>query len=274
MTVGGVNVGEQPAGIDNHDHGSEGVTRAFDDRVDLRRIGGIGDDRHHTVSHGSVDIGNEVVTTGSRDGEVLPAIQDLSCDAVSSNATVHDQHNRVGATGTGDCWGMSNRCHATITVADAATVMGGRWQSAGTIGRGGICWAAMSTTLDDDARCPCGTGLTLAECCGSILRGERRAPTAEALMRSRFTAFAVGDRNHLLRSWHPDTRPADLTVDDSMRWLRLDVESVSGGGPFDTTGTVEFTAFYRAEGRRGQMHELSTFTRLDGSWVYVDGAVD
>ncbi|GAC50769.1 YchJ family protein [Gordonia aichiensis] len=131
----------------------------------------------------------------------------------------------------------------------------------------------MSEMINDESRCPCGTGLTFAECCGPILLGRRRAPTAEALMRSRFSAFAVGDSDHLLRSWHPDTRPQDLILDDGMRWLRLDVESVTGGGPFDTAGTVEFTAMYRADGHRGQLHEISSFTRYEGAWVYVDGTV-
>ncbi len=131
----------------------------------------------------------------------------------------------------------------------------------------------VSTTIADEARCPCGTGLTFAECCGPILRDVRPAPSAESLMRSRFTAFVVGDKRHLLRSWHPDTRPHELDLDDDLDWVRLDVESVTGGGPFDSSGTVGFVAHYRTPAGRGNMHELSSFTRVDGRWVYVDGVV-
>ncbi|EON32917.1 hypothetical protein GTC6_09644 [Gordonia terrae C-6] len=113
----------------------------------------------------------------------------------------------------------------------------------------------------------------LDDCCGPVLAGERAAPTAEALMRSRFTAFALGDRNHLLASWHPDTRPAALELDESMRWYRLDIESSVGGSPFDTEGEVTFTAYYRRGAERGSLHERSRFTRSEGRWVYVDGVV-
>ena len=92
-------------------------------------------------------------------------------------------------------------------------------------------------------------------------------------MRSRFTAFALGDRNHLLASWHPDTRPAVLDLDESMRWYRLDIESSSGGSPFDVEGEVTFTAYYRSGAERGTLHERSRFTRSNGRWLYVDGVV-
>jgi SEC-C motif-containing protein len=127
--------------------------------------------------------------------------------------------------------------------------------------------------VDDDARCPCLTGLPYGECCGPLHRGERAAPTAEALMRSRYSAFAVGDAAYLLSSWHPSTRPADLEIDPDQRWLRLDVVSATGGGPFDDAGTVEFVATYRHDGQRGQLREASRFVREDGRWFYVDGDV-
>jgi SEC-C motif-containing protein len=127
---------------------------------------------------------------------------------------------------------------------------------------------------DGDRRCPCTSGLTFGECCGPILSGARRAPTAEALMRSRFSAFAIGDRDHILDSWHPRTRPRRLVVDDGIQWYRLDVESASGGTPFDNTGEVTFTAHYRANGERKALHQRSRFERRDGRWVYLDGTVE
>ncbi len=93
-------------------------------------------------------------------------------------------------------------------------------------------------------------------------------------MRSRFTAFATGDRNYLIHSWHPRTRPAELDLDTAMRWYRLDIESTRGGSPFDSTGEVAFTAFYRVRaGQAGTLREHSRFERYDGRWVYVDGSI-
>ena len=122
-------------------------------------------------------------------------------------------------------------------------------------------------------RCPCSSGLPLDECCGPLHRGERTAGTAEQLMRSRFSAFAVGDVAYLRRSWHPSTRPADLELDADVRWYRLDVLATSGGGVFDTTGTVEFEAFWRGPDGRGSMREVSRFVRGPEGWQYVDGDV-
>ena len=91
-------------------------------------------------------------------------------------------------------------------------------------------------------------------------------------MRSRYSAFAVGDPAYLLRSWHPTTRPADLTLDPDQRWTRLEILSTTGGGLFHTEGTVEFRAHYRdADGRSGSMRENSRFVRENGSWSYLDG---
>ena len=131
--------------------------------------------------------------------------------------------------------------------------------------------AAASAPLADDARCPCGTGLPYGECCARAHRGVA-APTAEALMRSRYSAFAVGDAAYLLASWHPSTRPDSLDLDEGMRWRRLDVVCTEAGGPFDRTGVVEFEArFVDADGGRGALHETSRFVREGGAWFYVDG---
>lgn len=123
--------------------------------------------------------------------------------------------------------------------------------------------------LPDDSRCPCGSGDISGTCCGPVLRQERRAATAVALMRSRYTAFTVRDVDHLLRTWHPRTRPdrADLTASlaEEVRWLRLDVLATGAGGPFDDAGTVEFTAVSKGPHGRQEQHELSRFVRVDGN---------
>jgi len=122
-----------------------------------------------------------------------------------------------------------------------------------------------------ETRCPCTSGLTYDECCGPLHRQDRTAGTAEQLMRSRFSAFAVGDAAHLLRTWHASTRPAVLDLDPDVRWYRLDVLATSGGGVFDTDGTVEFEAFHRGPAGRGSMRELSRFARGPEGWQYLDG---
>ncbi len=119
--------------------------------------------------------------------------------------------------------------------------------------------------------CPCRRGESFDDCCGPILAGIRPAPTAETLMRSRYTAYVVGDVDYLLRSWHPNTRPAELELDPAQRWLFLEIVGTQRGGPFDDNGTVEFIAHYRVDGARDTMHENSTFVRVDGAWVYLDG---
>src|SRR4051794_15063507 len=93
-------------------------------------------------------------------------------------------------------------------------------------------------------RCPCGTGLRLAECCGPLHEGTTTAATAEQLMRSRYSAFAVGDAGYLSATWHPDTRPRSVELDPDVRWTGLDVLASTRGSMLDAEGTVEFTAHY------------------------------
>lgn len=135
-------------------------------------------------------------------------------------------------------------------------------------------------TLPDDARCPCLSGDTYGACCGRYHAGggvtDPVAPTAEALMRSRYSAFAVGDADYLQSTWHPTTRPDDLELDDDLEWRRLDVVRTEAGGPFDSTGVVEFVAHHRSRtdpSDRGRLHEVSRFVREGDRWYYVDGEV-
>ncbi|HKK07155.1 MAG TPA: YchJ family protein [Gammaproteobacteria bacterium] len=125
---------------------------------------------------------------------------------------------------------------------------------------------------DTNATCPCGSGLSYGQCCGRYIEGGENAPSAEALMRSRYTAFVHADAAHLLRTWHPSTRPAELALDDAaVRWLGLSIKRCERGGPDDHEGTVEFVARMKRGGRAARLHEVSRFTREDGQWFYVDG---
>ena len=120
-------------------------------------------------------------------------------------------------------------------------------------------------------RCPCGTGLAYAECCGRLHDGTATAGTAEQLMRSRYSAFVVGDAGYLQRTWHSSTRPRRLDLDDAVRWTGLEVLVTTGGSLLAAEGTVEFRASYLREGRPGAQHETSRFVREDGQWRYLDG---
>jgi SEC-C motif-containing protein len=116
------------------------------------------------------------------------------------------------------------------------------------------------------------SGETFGSCCGRYLSGNAQAPTAERLMRSRFSAFALGDSDYLLETWHPDRRPRSLELDPEQRWTRLDILRTERGGMLDDRGVVEFRAHYRVGSVAGSQHELSSFVRENGRWYYVDGS--
>lgn len=114
--------------------------------------------------------------------------------------------------------------------------------------------------------CPCGSGTSYDACCGRLHRGAAQAGTAEELMRSRYAAYAVGDDDYVFRTWHPRTRPDDLSPDPALTWTGL---TILGSGE----DWVEFVATYTRSGAAGELRERSTFERRGGRWVYVDGAL-
>jgi SEC-C motif-containing protein len=125
-----------------------------------------------------------------------------------------------------------------------------------------------------DMPCPCGRTdarqrpLAYAQCCGPWHAGAP-APDAEALMRSRYSAFVLGDLAYLRASWHPDTCPADLAPEPGVKWLGLQVRAHRA---IDADhAEVEFVARSRHAGQGQRLHERSRFVRLDGRWLYVDG---
>lgn len=97
--------------------------------------------------------------------------------------------------------------------------------------------------------------------------------TAEALMRSRYTAFTAGDADWLLASWHPSTRPPSLDLSDNLVWRRLQIVQTVAGGTGDDTGVVEFRAAHLVDGQHRVLHERSRFVREGGRWYYVDGEI-
>lgn len=118
--------------------------------------------------------------------------------------------------------------------------------------------------------CPCGSGKAYGACCGRFHGGEA-APTAEALMRSRYCAFVLGLADYLLATWHASTRPErlDLYEEPAPKWLGLEVKCHQQQD--EGHAVVEFVARYRVGGRGQRLHETSRFVREDGRWFYVDG---
>jgi SEC-C motif domain protein len=124
------------------------------------------------------------------------------------------------------------------------------------------------------AQCPCGSRKVFNDCCGRYLIDGETAPTAEALMRSRYTAYTLLNEDYLLATWHPSTRPAQLGLaqETPAKWLGLDVKRHQQLD--DSHAIVEFVARYRINGRAHRLHEVSRFVREQGRWYYLDGAVD
>ncbi len=120
--------------------------------------------------------------------------------------------------------------------------------------------------------CPCGSGKSYNQCC-RLYHDGKAAPTAESLMRSRYTAYVLRNGAYLHRSWHPTTRPnkkslLQLTPTD---WQGLTVVRTEQGSEQDANGIVEFIAHYQEAGIAQQLHETSRFVREAGKWYYVNG---
>lgn len=120
--------------------------------------------------------------------------------------------------------------------------------------------------------CPCGSNLPYAICCLPILNDHHSAKTAEALMRSRYTAFVNKHEQHILASWHKKYRPEKLNFDGyPVVWLGLIVHEVREGSENDATGTVDFTSTYLENGQLSILRETSEFVRENGLWYYLHG---
>jgi len=144
----------------------------------------------------------------------------------------------------------------------------------------------MSKPTTPSGACPCGGG-ALANCCGPYIAGTALPPTAEALMRSRYTAYTQRNEDYLRATWHPGTRPQDaiLDPDEDLRWLGLEIKSAlrlrqrkAELPDHPDSDTVEFVARFKVAGRAHRLHEVSRFLRepdpaLGGTprWFYLDG---
>ncbi|CAK0769539.1 SEC-C motif domain protein [uncultured Gammaproteobacteria bacterium] len=126
--------------------------------------------------------------------------------------------------------------------------------------------------------CPCGSGRSLDDCCGPLIAGGP-APTAEALMRSRYTAFTQRALDYLDQTNAPETRDsferaeAD-NIGAESEWISLEIRALSGGCAGDDTGTVEFVARFKYHGKQFAHHERASFRHDGERWWYVDGEIN
>ena len=123
--------------------------------------------------------------------------------------------------------------------------------------------------------CPCGSNRTYRECCAPLHEGQAQAETAEQLMRSRYAAFSKGQADYLLATLHPSKRNERdrLSIQHAVeqcQWFSLKILDVSAGAAEDSTGFVEFVAYYQ-EARLEVLRERSRFLKEDGIWYYLDG---
>jgi SEC-C motif domain protein len=126
------------------------------------------------------------------------------------------------------------------------------------------------------ANCPCGNERKYNDCCEPIISGRTQAPTPEALMRARYSAYENGEIDFLLRSLHPEgaeqaDRDSTKAWSESAEWHGLEVLGSSGGGSEDELGEVEFVAKYSLQGEPQRHHEKARFKRHNGHWRYLDG---
>lgn len=125
--------------------------------------------------------------------------------------------------------------------------------------------------------CPCGRlndrgqPLPLDGCCGRYLNHDTPAPDAESLMRSRYSAFVLERVPYLLATWHPTTRPTELTLEPGVKWLGLDVRDHQAVDA--DHAEVAFVARSRVGGRGQRLQERSRFVREGGRWYYMDGDI-
>ena len=124
--------------------------------------------------------------------------------------------------------------------------------------------------------CPCGSGLALVACCGPYLAGTKSAPTAEALMRSRYTAYVKHDIDYIVETCVKNEEEGidiDSTKEwsEQSEWLGLKIVKTEKGGAMDSEGIVEFVASFKFKGKKEDHHERSRFVKKAGTWFFETG---
>ena len=121
--------------------------------------------------------------------------------------------------------------------------------------------------------CPCNSGNAYSACCGPLIAGDQYAHTAEALMRSRYTAYVIKNVDYLLKTWHPSTRPLRLDSQTIPDWCGLQVIRSEAGAESDNRGVVEYEAKAIVRKKIHNLHEISRFVKENNQWLYVDGDI-
>ena len=116
-------------------------------------------------------------------------------------------------------------------------------------------------------KCPCGSDKELEVCCAPYIKGLKSAETPEQCMRSRYTAFVLGEYDYIRKTWHPDTLP-ELSDDEPNTWVGLEIRNTSVDGD---EGEVEFVAKLIFDNKLETLHEISDFEKVENQWVYVSG---
>lgn len=127
--------------------------------------------------------------------------------------------------------------------------------------------------MNDTNRCPCESGLLYSECCGTVLSGQTIVATAEALMRSRYSAYVTADINYLLNTWHPSTKPSSIEPGTIPNWCGLKIIRTEKGLKNDDEGTVEFIAVALFQSKIVRLHEVSHFVKEEEKWLYMSGDI-
>lgn len=132
-----------------------------------------------------------------------------------------------------------------------------------------------ANALTAQSPCPCGSAKSLADCCQIYLEGKSKAPTAESLMRSRYTAYVLVAVDYLWETWSADQRIRSSKQDiqdwaNSCEWLGLKILATDQGQPQDTEGVVSFVALYRQNGELHEHREVSVFKKTLGNWYYFN----
>ncbi len=122
--------------------------------------------------------------------------------------------------------------------------------------------------------CYCDLDTDYSQCCEPFHNGSQNAPTAQTLMRSRYSAYVLQNTDYLLATWYKSTRPKAIDFSqENVTWQKLEILHTKKGDVKDDKGRVEFNAFYEQDGQSLVMHEISRFKKFGGKWFYVDGDV-
>lgn len=128
--------------------------------------------------------------------------------------------------------------------------------------------------MNTDTYCLCGSELNYQDCCHLYHKGIKTPSTAEKLMRSRFTAYAMQKNDYLIETWAISKRPKQINFEkEEAQWQRLEIIKTKKGQLNDSRGIVEFKAYFLSKGTPSVMNEISRFTKTGGRWFYLDGQV-